>query len=187
MEHQGAKQTFEELLHIHLNHLYRFALYLTRKESDAEDLVQDTCMRALRFFHQFEVGTNFKAWIFTIMNHAHLSEQKRRSREKDWLSSGKPTELASYLDEQGQAENPEVLLLKSIPDAEVQKALRSLPEEFRSAIVLCDVEEMTYSEIADILHCPIGTVRSRIARARRQLHTLLYNYARREGIVRKAR
>jgi RNA polymerase sigma-70 factor (ECF subfamily) len=186
VEHQDAKQTFEELLHIHLNQLYRFALYLTKKESDAEDLVQDTCMRALRFFHQFEAGTNFKAWIFTIMNNAYLSEQKRRSHESG-ESTGDLTELLPYLDEQGQSENPETLLLKSIPDAEVQSALRSLPEEFRAAIVLCDVEEMTYGEIADILNCPIGTVRSRIARARRQLYAELYDYACREGIVRKTR
>jgi RNA polymerase sigma-70 factor (ECF subfamily) len=153
-----------------LDRLYAVALRLTRKEADAEDLVQDTYLRAFRSAGQFAQGTNLRGWLFTILHNTFLNQRRDRSRD--------PVDANSEVVEQAPhvvegAGNPEELLLRSTMDTELRAALDSLPEAFREAVWLRDVEEFSYEEIAGIVGVPIGTVMSRISRGRRALHDLL--------------
>jgi RNA polymerase sigma-70 factor (ECF subfamily) len=149
--------------------LYRAALRLTRQPSDAEDLVQDTYVRALRFKRQFEPGTNLKAWLYTILHNTWRNSRRQAGRS--------PIEVDSEVVEQaaapGEPDTPESALLRATLDADLQAALDGLPAAFREAVWLRDVDEFTYAEIASMLDIPIGTVMSRISRGRRLLHDRL--------------
>jgi RNA polymerase sigma-70 factor (ECF subfamily) len=154
--------------------LYRTALRLTRNRSEAEDLVQDTFVKAFRSAARFTRGTNLRAWLFTIL--MNTWRNRRRDAGRD------PVDVDSDLVERavppaGATLSPEELLLRSTLDASLRSALDRLPEAFRAAVWLRDVEEFTYAEIARMLSVPIGTVMSRISRGRRQLHALLTGQA----------
>ncbi|HVZ23189.1 MAG TPA: sigma-70 family RNA polymerase sigma factor [Vicinamibacterales bacterium] len=155
-----------------LDPLYATALRLTRNRADAEDLVQDTLVKALRFADRFERGTNLKAWLYTILHNTWRNRRRDAARE--------PVEAASDRIEQaaqgtgaGEVETPEAVLLRDTLDADLQAALDALPVVFREAVWLRDVEEFSYAEIAAMLDVPIGTVMSRISRGRRLLFELL--------------
>jgi RNA polymerase sigma-70 factor (ECF subfamily) len=149
----------------HIDSLYGTALRLTRRGADAEDLVQDTYLKALRAAHQFTPGTNLKAWLFTILHNTY-----RNARRHDGRS---PVDVDSEAVERaGDAPgvlSPEQILTRATLDADLQAALDALPEAFRQAVWLRDVEELTYAEMAGVLDVPIGTVMSRISRGRRAL------------------
>jgi RNA polymerase sigma-70 factor, ECF subfamily len=164
---QTDAQLFEELAVPLLGQLYNFARWQTRDHHEAEDLVQETFARALKGFHSFQQGTNFRAWIYRILRNTFLSSR---------------TGLAQHVaieDEDGESllpperETPESLLLNSNMQQQLQAALERIPIVYREAILLCDVEEMKYQEIAEVLDLPIGTVMSRIARARKMLRGML--------------
>lgn len=156
---------FEDEALSHINALYSTALRLTANHADAEDLVQETYLKAFRSAAQFEAGTNLKAWLFTILHNTFLNTRRRAGRE---VTVDEPEQL-ERLQASGEGNTPEQILLRKTLDADLQAALDSLPEVFREAVWLRDVEEFTYAEIADILHVPIGTVMSRISRGRRLL------------------
>jgi RNA polymerase sigma-70 factor (ECF subfamily) len=154
----------------YLDNLYGAALRLTRRREAAEDLVQDTYLKAFRARDRFTPGSNLKAWLFTILQNTWRNRRRGESRSR--------VEYDSEMVEHGEAApvaagNPELDLVATTMDADVQAALDALPEAFRQAVWLRDVEELTYQEIADILAVPIGTVMSRISRGRKQLHQAL--------------
>jgi RNA polymerase sigma-70 factor, ECF subfamily len=152
-----------------LEPLYATALRLTRNRADAQDLVQDTLVKAFRFSSRFERGTNLKAWLYTILHNTWRNRRRDAARETVDVDSDLVEEAAAGPDGPAAAETPERILLRDTLDADLQAALDDLPENFRQAVWLRDVEEFTYAEIAAMLGIPIGTVMSRISRGRRLL------------------
>jgi RNA polymerase sigma-70 factor (ECF subfamily) len=151
-----------------LEPLFATALRLTRNRSDAEDLVQDTYVKAFRFADRFERGTNLKAWLYTILHNTWRNRRRDASRDTVEVDSER-VERAAALDGSAAADTPEHILLRATLDADLQAALDELPDAFREAVWLRDVEEFSYAEIAEMLGIPIGTVMSRISRGRRLL------------------
>jgi RNA polymerase sigma-70 factor, ECF subfamily len=161
-----------------IDSLYRTALRLTRNPADAEDLVQDTYLKAFRAADRFEPGTNLRAWLFTILHNTARNRVRDRARETV-MADSETVERAADAPAAGRdAETPESLLLRETLDPELQAAVDSLPVAFRQAVWLRDVEEFSYAEIAEMLDIPIGTVMSRISRGRRLLFEALKNHAR---------
>lgn len=154
----------------HLDALYRAALHLTRSPADAEDLVQDTFVKAFRFAVQFERGTNLKAWLFTILHNTYRNQRRAARRSTVDVDSERVENSSAPAD---QWETPEQILMRGTVAADVQAALDSLPDPFRQAVWLRDVEEFSYLEMAQVLDVPLGTVMSRISRGRRLLYERL--------------
>jgi len=166
VSHGGPDTEFAHAVLAHIDSLYGTALRLTRRPADAEDLVQDTYLKAFRAAHQFQPGTNLKAWLFTILHNTF-----RNSRRHDGRN---PVDVDSEAVEQAVsagpgAQSPEQILSRATLDADLQGALDALPDAFRQAVWLRDVEELSYAEMAQVLDVPIGTVMSRISRGRRAL------------------
>ena len=172
---RAARREFEALVSPWLDALYASAVRLTRNERNAEDLVQDTVMRAWRFFDRFQRGTNFRAWLFKILTNTFINKYRRRVLERSVAQSMERTGETGVMSSGGvrAARDAEETLQFSLMSEAIHKALGDLPEEFRLAVVLCDVEEFSYREIADIMECPVGTVMSRLFRGRKQLQKLL--------------
>jgi RNA polymerase sigma-70 factor (ECF subfamily) len=176
-----SSSTFQQNSLEHIDSLYSTALRLCANEKDAEDLVQDTYLKALRFRDKFQEGTNLKAWLFKILTNTFINKYRRKVRERrvlDDTDSSVALEEASYHIEQS---NPERDYFTSVLSKDLQQALDALPTDFRMAVVLADVEEFSYREIADIMECPIGTVMSRIFRGRRLLQRQLLGQAEESG------
>ena len=155
--------------------LYAAALRLTRNRADAEDLVQDTFVKAFRFTDRFRPGTNLKAWLFTILHNTWRNRVRDAAREAVDVDSDRVAQAAA-VDGPAAPDTPERILLRDTLDADLQAALDDLPEAFREAVWLRDVEEFSYAEIADMLDIPLGTVMSRISRGRRMLFERLRNH-----------
>ena len=156
-----------------LEPLFATAMRLTRNRADAEDLVQDTFVKAFRHAAQFKRGTNLRAWLYTILHNTWRNRRRDASRQAVDVDSEQVEQLAAGGTGGEQIETPERILMRSTLDADLQAALDSLPESFREAVWLRDVEEFTYAEIAEMLNVPIGTVMSRISRGRRMLYEKL--------------
>jgi RNA polymerase sigma-70 factor (ECF subfamily) len=151
--------------------LYAMALRLTANVADAEDLVQETYLKAFRSARQFEPGTNQKAWMFTILHNSFLNARRQASRSATAVDSDVVERASESIS--GEGESPEDVLLREALDPDVRAALAAMPETFRQAVWLRDVEDFTYAEIARIMQVPVGTVMSRISRGRRWLHDAL--------------
>src|SRR6266508_2984705 len=166
--------------------LYSAAFRLTRNPSDAEDLVQETYLRAYRGFHQFEPGTNLKAWLYRILMNTFINTYRKRQREPQTVSDDEIADwyLYSKMAESGLEPSAEASVIESLPDEDVQAALSSMPEQFRVAVLLADVEGFSYKEIAEITGVPIGTVMSRLHRGRKALQKRLWDVVRERGLVR---
>jgi RNA polymerase sigma-70 factor, ECF subfamily len=173
---------FEQEVLALVDRLYAAALRLTRNEADAQDLVQDTFLRAFRSAGQFEAGTNLRGWMFTILHNTFLNQRRDRGRSPVHADSDAVEQAP---DDRHSAPSPEELLLRETMDADLQAALDSLPPSYREAVWLRDVEQFTYDEIAGIVGVPMGTVMSRISRGRRALYDALVSrsgaFARRAG------
>jgi RNA polymerase sigma-70 factor (ECF subfamily) len=165
-----ARQAFEEEALALLDRLFGTALRLTANRADAEDLVQETYLKAFRFADRFEPGTNLKAWLFTILHNTHLNT--RRQMRRDLVEVDSEAVERSSMTVAGQ-DDPERLVLRDVLDVDLKASLDALPESFREAVWLRDVEEFSYADIASMLEVPIGTVMSRISRGRRFLHDQL--------------
>jgi RNA polymerase sigma-70 factor (ECF subfamily) len=185
------REEFETQALPHLRRLYNLALRLTRNEKDAEDLVQETYLRAFRFFHRYEPGTNIRAWLFRILKNQFLN-RVQQARPAHAL----PGDFEAIADSQGITESafagapratPEEEVMATVTAAEVEDALAELPPEYRIVVTMALVEEMSYREIAETLRIPIGTVMSRLHRGRKALQHRLYDYvAERHLVGRKA-
>ncbi|MFM2442216.1 MAG: hypothetical protein RL449_857 [Bacteroidota bacterium] len=178
-----ARILFEKEFVPHLDAMYNFALRLTNDEDDAHDLVQDTCMRAFRFIGSFEPGTYAKAWLFRILKNNFINDYRKKSRgpskvEFEWVEqsfAGEDDPEPAF-----QADLKAETVNEMLGD-EITSAIQALPVDFRMIIILCDLEEFSYEEMAKILNIPIGTVRSRLHRARALLKETLASYAEKKG------
>ncbi|MBK9270787.1 MAG: sigma-70 family RNA polymerase sigma factor [Saprospiraceae bacterium] len=172
------QEKFDQELLPHLEALHSFAYHMTYNEEDAEDLVQETYIKAYKYLDHYGEGTNAKAWLFKILKNVYINEfrkKNRRPRQVDYEDSaafheGEDHAVVSYDDLREE-------LFDQIMGDEVTEALHSIPEEFKTIILLCDIEDFSYQEIAKILDIPVGTVRSRLFRARNMLKDKLKNYA----------
>ena len=163
----------------HINSMYNFAFRLTMDEDDANDLVQDTYLKAFRFISSFERGTNAKAWLFRILKNSFINDYRKRSKEPSKVDY-QEVETTYNSEEAAEVDHTTDLRVETVQDMigdEVANALNSLPVDFRTVIILCDIEGFTYEEMAKILDIPIGTVRSRLHRARNLLKDKLRTYA----------
>ncbi len=175
----GDRERFEREAVPQLDFLYRVAIRLAREPSLAEDLVQETMLKALRAWHQFEPGTNVRAWLARILRNAFVSDYRRTTRAPEPLS----LEVLDALAASGAEDDPETAFFDRLVDDEVVAAIDALPLAYREPLVLSDVEDLKYSEIAAIMDLPLGTVKSRIFRARRLLRDRLHAYAVEAGYV----
>ena len=184
---KALKADFEQVAIPHLSYIYTAALYLTKDEHEAEDLVQETYLRAYRFFHKFEPGTNCRAWLLSIQRHLFINSYRQKKTQPDFLDWDKiDQDYELFLGQRDPEKwNPEKVIASRIMGSEVEKALKELPEEFRTAIVLVDIDELTYEEASQIMECPIGTVRSRLSRGRHILQLALRDYALERGLNRR--
>jgi RNA polymerase sigma-70 factor (ECF subfamily) len=183
----ARRANFETEALVHLNSLYATGLRMTRNPRDAEDLVQDTVLQAFRFFDRFEAGTNCKAWMFKILTNTFINKYRKRSREREIREVIDQDELPSLMSEDvaEASRDPEGAMTRSLLSDDVKAALDAVPHDYRIAVVLCDLEEFSYKEIADIMDCPVGTVMSRLHRGRRLLQKALRGYAVEQGILKE--
>ena len=183
-------ELFEAEMNPHLDALYRNALRLTGNANDAEDLLQDTYLRAYRFFYQYQPGTNAKAWLFRIMNTVFLNDYRKRARQGETVSYDGLEDFCLYNrlvedlsgSDRSETENPEKAVLEKLDIEVISRAIQALPPEFRDTVALATLEEMSYQEIADTLNIPVGTVRSRLSRGRRLLQRALWEYLNGEDV-----
>jgi RNA polymerase sigma-70 factor (ECF subfamily) len=181
----ALRERFEREVLPLLPNLYSAALRMTRNPADAEDLVQETYLRAYRGFSGFEEGTNLRAWMYRILTNTFINSYRKKQREPVIVQEDDLDEwyLFDKLGESGVEPSAEAEVIRSMPDEDVQKALEALPEGFRLAVLLADVEGFSYKEIAEILGIPIGTVMSRLHRGRRALEKALWERVRERGLV----
>ncbi len=178
---------FQALAFEHVDSLYNTALRMTKNALDAEDLLQDVYLRAFRFFHRFEKGTNFKAWIFKILTNTYINQYRKKINKPYHVDLEKIKYNYDIKEATAQtsAQESERLDYETLFDDEIKNALQQIPDEFRVVVLLADVESFSYKEVAKIIGCPIGTVMSRLSRGRKQLQNYLREYARKGGFINK--
>lgn len=172
---------FETQMLPHLDSLYRAALSMTRNAQDADDLVQDTFVRAYQFIDKFQVGTNARAWLFRILTNLFINNYRRKKREPEKTSYDEMEDFFLYNRLQdayvsGKADTPESAVMGKIQVEAIQEAIGNLPDEYRDTVILADLNELSYQEISEILEIPIGTVRSRLSRGRRLVQRALWAF-----------
>ncbi|MGD2216825.1 MAG: sigma-70 family RNA polymerase sigma factor [Gemmatimonadales bacterium] len=174
--------TFEIEALPHLDAVYRFATMLSGDPVHAEDLVQETMLRAFRSWHRFRSGTNARAWLFTILRNVFISDYRRNRRKEHTVDLSDVEEITFV--EPMEGKNPEAQYLHRLIDDEVKQCIAELPEVYRSTLLLSDVEGLSYEEVANVLDLPLGTVKSRLFRARQILQRQLHDYAVEMGYIR---
>jgi RNA polymerase sigma-70 factor, ECF subfamily len=172
---EERREGYEKEALVHLDALYRVGLRLTGNAADAEDLVQETMLRAYRSWERYTPGTNAKGWLLTILRHLFINEYRRKSRHPETVDVDTIEPFALF--QEVQEEDPQGAFFDKIVDDEVLRAIDGLPEAFREAVTLSDVEGLSYEEVAKVLDVPVGTVKSRLYRGRRLLQAKLYGYA----------
>jgi RNA polymerase sigma-70 factor (ECF subfamily) len=177
---------FEQEAIPHMDILYNYALRMTGNADDARDLLQETFLKAYRFWDKYEKGTNVRAWLFRIMKNTYINLYRKAVKEPDTVDYNDIQNFYNIIRENSaDANDLQEKLFGHLLDDNVTKALESLPEEFRTVVILCDIEGLTYEEIAEFVECPVGTVRSRLHRGRKLLYAKLFEYAKKRGFVGK--
>jgi RNA polymerase sigma-70 factor, ECF subfamily len=181
------RNEFERQAMVHVDALYGAAYRLTRNARDAEDLVQDSLLRAYKFWDSFQQDSNCKAWLLRIVTNTFINEYQRRKRSREVLDAATAEQDATdgvlVHAEANDKQAPDKVLLSASVSDDVQKALEQLPDDFRTAVILCDMQGLSYKEIAEIMECPVGTVMSRLFRGRKLLAAALRQFAVSEGYV----
>ncbi len=181
-ELEERKRSFAEEAEPHMKLLYNYALRMTGDQLDADDLLQDTYLRAFRFFHKFEKGTNCKAWLFRIMKNCYINKYRKNKKEPTKVDYEDVQNFYdSIKDEVVDPNDLEFKVYSNLLDDELMTALNSLQDDYKTVVILCDLEGLSYEEIAEFLECPIGTVRSRLHRGRKILQKKLTDYAKSRG------
>jgi RNA polymerase sigma-70 factor (ECF subfamily) len=184
----SRRELFQREALPHLDHLYTVAFHLSRSRDDAGDLVQETMLRALRFFDQFTPGTNCRAWLLTILYNVFRNRYRQSASERVAATEEEFEDQVEEMAMRSDAppNNPESAVLSRLMEGEVQSALDGLPEDFRTVLLLVDIQELRYDEAATVLNIPVGTVRSRVSRARAMLKKALAGFARARGYTRES-
>ncbi len=185
--HQDPRhKEFEQQTLPHIEVLYNYALRTTGNKEDANDLLQETFLKAYRFWDKFEQGTNLRAWLFRIMKNTYINLYRKKVKEPDTVDYGAIESYYNLIRDQNSDDNDlQEKIFDQLLDDDVSNALESLPEEFRTVVILCDIEGLVYEEIAEFLQIPVGTVRSRLHRGRKLLYAKLYDYAKKRGFIKK--
>ncbi|MCH7781694.1 sigma-70 family RNA polymerase sigma factor [candidate division KSB1 bacterium] len=180
---QEKQKAFEEEAVTHMDALYNSALKLTYNEDDAKDLIQESYFKAFRFFEQFEPGTSCKAWLFKILKNTFINKYRKKVKQPEQVDFNTVESFVDLIKDKNYDED-EALddgIVNSYLSDEINEALTKLSYEFKMVLILSDVEGFSYKEIADIMDCPIGTIRSRLSRARKMMFKNLLKYAKKEG------
>ena len=181
-ELKQRKKDFDAEAMPHMNLLHNYAYKITGNQLDADDLLQETFLRAFRFFDKFEKGTNCKAWLFRIMKNLFINKYRKNQKEPGKVDYG---EIENFFDnirsDKIDSTDLQEKVFSNLMDDEMTNALNSLQDDFKTVVILCDLEGLSYEEIADFVQCPIGTVRSRLHRGRKMLQQKLYDYAKEKG------
>lgn len=185
--HQDPRhKDFEQQTLPHMEILYNYALRMTGNTEDSKDLLQETFLKAFRFWDKFEQGTNLRAWLFRIMKNTYINVYRKESKEPDKVDYNDIENYYDLIRDQNSDDNDlQAKIFGQLLDDDVSKALESLPEEFRTVVILCDIEGLSYEEIAEFSQIPVGTVRSRLHRGRKLLYAKLYDYAKGRGFIKK--
>ena len=179
---------FEKAAMPYVDSLYNTAYRMTRNSEDAEDLVQETYLKAYKYYDKFEEGTNLKAWLFKILKNTFINNYRKRKLEPRSVDFAEIEDSFERIVRRDNAENagdPEAEYFHGVLDDDVKRALDSLPYDYRMVVILADLEDFSYKEIAEILDCPVGTVMSRLYRGRKLLEKALLRYARQHGYIRR--
>jgi RNA polymerase sigma-70 factor (ECF subfamily) len=180
----STHQEFQKEAVPHMDILFNYALRMTGNRDDANDLLQETFLKAYRFWDKYEKGTNIRAWLFRIMKNSYINRYRKETKEPDTVDYDKIQNYYSTIrDDSADPNDLQEKIFGGLLEDDVAYALESLPEDFRTVVILCDIEGLTYEEIAEFVDCPIGTVRSRLHRGRKMLRTKLFEYARKRGYV----
>ena len=168
----------------HMDLLYNYALRMTNAAADADDLLQDTYLKAYRFWDKYEKGTNIRAWLFRIMKNSYINRYRKEVKEPGTVDYDEVKDFYNSIrDESADPNDLQESVFGNLLDDDVAKAIAELPEDFRTVVILCDIEGLPYEEIAEFVDCPLGTVRSRLHRGRKLLRARLADYARKRGYV----
>jgi RNA polymerase sigma-70 factor, ECF subfamily len=185
-EKSEKEKAFAELVHAHADKLRGFGLHLTRNPADANDLVQETLLKAYRFWDKFDQGTNLRAWLFRIMKNSYINIYRKQARVPctvEYSETMKPLQLPDW---NSDGNNRDGHVFGNLLGDDLSGAISGLPPNYRTVVILSDIEGLQYEEIAQFIACPIGTVRSRLHRGRRLLRSKLYDYARESGYISSA-
>jgi RNA polymerase sigma-70 factor, ECF subfamily len=178
------QKEFKAEAYPHKDILFNFALRTTGDKDDAHDLLQETFMKAFRFWDKYEKGTNIRAWLLRIMKNSYINRYRKETREPGMVDYDDVENFYDLIrDDSTDSNDLQKRMYSNMLSDEVIEALQSLPEDFRTVVILCDIEELTYDEISEFLNCPIGTVRSRLHRGRKMLEEKLHDYAKNRGIL----
>ena len=183
------KKLFEQIAFEHINAMYSTALRVTRNQQDAEDLVQETFLKAYKNFHHFEPGTNFKAWIFRILMNTFINKYHKDQKNPVSVEFEKVEHTVEQIlsDDEIKTVLTNRNKFRELFDDEIVHAIENMPEDYRLCVLLCDIENFSYNEISEMLNVPIGTVMSRISRGRKILQKSLLDYAKKEGYIKEPR